>query len=157
MRLLIGYGSSLHSDDGIGPCLAEALGEGWSVITCVQLLPELSEPISRAEGCVFIDAKVGEIPGQIQCEQVHARPADSAFSHTVSPASLLAMAQSLYDAAPPAHLITVTGASFGLSESLSPELKSALQGILATVGTMLKQLSQAEQPDPCLPKGPADD
>ena len=133
MRLMIGYGNPLRCDDGIGPYLAATLGDGWQILTSIQLTPELAEPISRAKQVVFLDAAHGDTPGEVVCRWVEPLPANGAFSHTVTPASLLASAQTLYGAAPVAVLVTVTGASFGFSTELSPEILAQMPQIIAQV------------------------
>jgi len=48
--LIIGYGTTLGSDDGVGPKVAEAVVElglpGVKTISCDLVTPELAEPIS---------------------------------------------------------------------------------------------------------------
>jgi hydrogenase maturation protease len=133
MLLVIGYGNPLRSDDGLGQILAETLEDRWTVITSVQLTPELAEPISRAERVVFLDAGVGEMPGKVICEKVAPMPLVGAFTHNVTPASLLASAQELYGAAPPAIMISITGASFEYGFTFSPQIAALLPQIIGQV------------------------
>jgi|SRR5690606_13043174 len=140
MMLVIGYGNPLRCDDGLGQYLAEWLEARWKramFITSTQLTPELAEPISRAERVVFLDACVGDIPGVVNCEKVEPLPATNAFTHNVTPASLLASAQELYGAAPPAILITVTAASFEYDDKFSPQITANLPQITATVDKLV--------------------
>lgn len=145
MRLLIGYGNPLRGDDGIGPYLAEKLGDGWTVITPMQLTPELAEPMSRARRVVFLDAEAGDAPGEVAYRRVEPLSATGAFSHNVTPASLLASARDLYGAQPDTALITVTGARFELSETFSPFIRERLADIVARVAALLTSDSRGDR------------
>jgi len=135
--LIVGYGNPLRGDDGLGWHAAERLREavrdpGVEILAVHQLTPELMEPISRAGRVIFIDACVGEAPGEIRQRTVepHAAPG-AAFSHHATPAALLAGALALFGHAPEATLITVTGADFSLSDRLSPEIERQLDSVVA--------------------------
>ena len=133
MTLVIGYGSPLRTDDQLGHYLATRLEQYWDAIILTQLMPELAEPISRAQRVVFIDAAMGETPGEITCERVEPLQTPGAFTHNVTPASLLAAARELYGAAPEAFLIAVTGASFHYGCDFSPQIRAQLSQITSRV------------------------
>lgn len=144
MLLIIGYGNTLRSDDGLGPYIAESLGELDAVIiTCTQLSPELAAPISRATGVVFIDAAVGQVPGDVCLQHLISKATDAAFTHRVSPSSLLAAASELYGAAPPAAVISITGASFDYGETFSPIVRGMLPEIVSVTRSMIDQFSSS--------------
>lgn len=144
MLLLIGYGNPLRGDDGLGPYLAERLEQGWEVLTPLQLMPELAEPISRASRVVFIDARVGKNAGEVICELVMPQASTPpAFTHNATPKSLLYSAQNLYGYAPPAMLITIAGASFEFDIYFSPEIDAALPQIISTVKQALDKFMAA--------------
>jgi hydrogenase maturation protease len=128
--LIIGYGNSLRGDDGIGPRIAAAVAErlpAADVIMTHQLTPELAEPVSRASRLILIDAAENGMPGAMTSLPLVSRAGASRPStHQLDPYGLLALAESLFGARPPATMITVSGASFGLSEDLSPEVARAL-------------------------------
>lgn len=133
MNLLIGYGNSLRRDDGLGPYLAERLRHDREVITCTQLMPELAEPISQAERVVFLDAGIDETPGKVTSERVEPLLITGAFTHNVTPGSLVAAASGLYGASPPALLISITGASFDYGCDFSPAIQARLPEIVRLV------------------------
>lgn len=133
MNLVIGIGSSLRSDDGLGLYLAENVRHRGAVITCTQLMPELAEPISQAERVIFFDAHDGSIPTEITCERVEPMITVGAFSHHVTPSSLLAAAQTWYGRTPDALLIAVTGGSFELGTAFSPTIQVALPNLTRTI------------------------
>jgi hydrogenase maturation protease len=137
MYLIIGYGNLLRSDDGLGQYLAEMLKDRWNVITSTQLTPELAEPISRVKRVVFIDAGVGHTPGKLTTETVRPLAARGAFTHNVTPASLLAAAGELYGAVPQVILISVIGASFDYGYGLSPQLSGRVPKIVKAVDEVI--------------------
>lgn len=124
--LIIGYGSPLRGDDAVG---LEAAG-GLGGIAVHQLMPELMEPISRADRVVFIDAGCDGEPGTISERVVEPAVSGTPFTHHVSPEVLLAGARDLYGRCPPAVLLTVTGADFELGNPLSAPVRKALKILL---------------------------
>jgi hydrogenase maturation protease len=137
--LIIGYGNPLRSDDGFGwhasRLLAEELSGGDAeVITCHQLTPELAERLSQAKRAVFIDADAQGKPGEIHRRAVRPQvAASSSFTHSCTPAGLLASAQRLYGHRPPAVVITVSAQSFAFGDTLSPVVSAALPEVVGQV------------------------
>jgi len=126
LTLVIGYGNDLRGDDGAGPRVAETVAAlnwpGVQAIVARQLVPELAEPIARAGLVLFvdacpIDAAAGE--ARVQIQRVEMAAGNSALGHAGNPGALLALAQALYGACPPAWLVAVPAASFELSDALS--------------------------------------
>jgi len=137
---LIGLvGRTPCGDDGLGWRAAERLravvhDPAVEILSVHQLTPELMDPISRADRVIFIDARAGAIPGEVLESTVEPQAGPGgAFSHHATPAALLAGALALYGHAPPATLLTVTGADFSLTEQLSPAVKDRFDGVIATV------------------------
>jgi len=60
MRLLIGYGNTLRSDDGAGQKIANIVSEWnlpqWRSLSVHQLTPELALDIAQADLVIFVDA-----------------------------------------------------------------------------------------------------
>ncbi|MBP7693473.1 MAG: hydrogenase maturation protease [Anaerolineales bacterium] len=139
--LIIGFGNPLRGDDGLGWRAAERLSAadrpGRRVITCQQLTPDLAEPLSQTGRVVFIDAAVDGEPGQIKIHSLTpAPPEPGAFSHQLTPAGLLSLAALWYGGAPQAELITVAGAQFAFSESLSPAVDAAVENVVRWVQSL---------------------
>jgi len=147
VNLIIGIGSMLRRDDGLGPDLARHAAESLSsgahavaLLLVTQLTPELAEPISRAERVVFIDAAdtADAAPGTIMAQPVAPDMRDdAAFTHQASPGSLLAAARDWYGHAPAALLIAVQGADFSIGEGLSAALAARIDAIRAAVGAQV--------------------
>lgn len=134
--LVIGFGNSLRSDDSLGPQAVHELREQLTnteveYLECHQLNLELSQPIAEAELVIFVDASMDGISGEIRYEPV--KPAldpGPAMSHHVDPSTLLAAAQQLYGKSPEAIVATVTGECFGYGRDLSPEVATAMHGVV---------------------------
>lgn len=127
--LIIGYGNPLRSDDGLGWRAAEKLARIFDkarvrVIRCHQLLPELAEDVSRADRVIFIDACLGEPPGQVICRDIDPDSLPEAVMfHHLTPPMLLACVKAIYRKCPEAIILSVTGKSFECGDQLSTEVR----------------------------------
>lgn len=142
MRLVIGYGSTLRGDDGIGHYVAHALAERINdpdieVLACHQLTPELAEPMSRADLVVFIDACEGCIPGEIRLCSLEADHSSGSVTHNVNPATLLAASQIFYGCSPRAYLCSICGTNFEYGQVPSPDLINAIPGVVRRLKELL--------------------
>lgn len=140
MILIIGYGSTLRSDDGIGLLVAERLIDEFhdqaqvQVIARQLLTPDLADEVSRAERVLFVDACVQTPPGEIDRRPVTPGGENwGAFVHEMSPAVLLDCVKELYGKTPAAELITIGGKCFDIGEGLSPEVQAALPRVLEMI------------------------
>lgn len=132
--LILGYGNPLRADDGFGWYAARRLAEtisdpGVEIRALPQLTPELAEPISQADEVIFIDASREGIPGELVEKPVDAA-SSGAFTHHLTPETLLALARQLYGRIPPARLFSVAAESFEFREGLSESAESALAQLL---------------------------
>ena len=118
-------------------------------MTMNQLTPELAAPISEVQQVVFLDARIGNPPGAVVSEFV-AETAGSAgaFTHQVTPSSLLAAARELYGAAPAAILISISGASFEYATELSPVLQARLPQITDQVSAIIASFFESQEHSP---------
>jgi hydrogenase maturation protease len=121
--LVIGYGNTLRSDDGVGAKVAAAIEElalpGVTTLARHQLTPELAEAISEARVVVFVDAAV-DAATEVQVRQLE--PADGAqlMAHAADPGTLLALAKQLFGRCPPAWWLTIPVENLEFGEELSP-------------------------------------
>lgn len=143
MLLIIGYGNPLRADDAIGQRLAHLMEERLkpevaAVITAYQLTPELVEPIRESQLVIFIDARVGAVPGKVIWEHVVPETSTGAFTHHVSPNTLLGAANDLYAANPEGILISIVGANFDYGSDLSSQLNEMLPKITDQVEAIIK-------------------
>jgi hydrogenase maturation protease len=120
--LIVGYGSTLRSDDGLGPRVAEAIGArelpNVEALACPQLTPELAEPISQASVVVFVDAAVDE-PRQVRFQELDPKRGSQFAGHTSDPGSVLALAQDVFGRIPQAWLLRIPAENLELGEEFS--------------------------------------
>jgi len=140
--LVLAAGNPLRSDDGLAWRAADELRSSAppaevEIVKVHQLAPELAEDVSRASLVIFIDAAAAGDPGRLGCEGVVRSTADSASSHSFTPAALLQLAATLYGVAPEAFLVSVAGKSFEHGESLSPEVEQALPQLVAKIHELM--------------------
>ncbi len=136
--LVIGYGNTLRSDDGVGPRLVETLGglrlPNVCTLVCDLLAPELAEPIAHAARVVFVDAAV-DSPREVQLRPLV--PADSSqlMAHAADPRTMLALARDVFGHAPRAWWLTIpiedTGIGEGMSELARKGMAVALERLKA--------------------------
>jgi hydrogenase maturation protease len=142
MKLLVGYGNTMRQDDGVGWQIAAQLAPHYTntavqVIQTHQLMPEIAATIATVSGVVFVDAELGTSPGKIQVKAL--TPASTAGdTHSLGPAEMLYIAQTLYNACPPAHLVTITGQAFDFGDSLSDPVRDAIPEAIAQIKRLLE-------------------
>ena len=146
--LVIGYGNPLCGDDGVAWHVVETLETLLPVDSTAaihQLTPEWAEAISRVDRVIFVDAAVGSVAGEIQSFLI-APSAGSSGSHEMTPEGILAMAADLFGHCPPAHMLTITGGSFDLSETLTPPVAAAVPSAVAVILDLVDAANEALPP-----------
>ena len=143
--LVIGYGNALRTDDGLGWHAAERLADdprldGVTVIRRHQLTPELALDVSRAALVVLVDASHGPPAGTFTIEEVpRTGSSATAWSHQLSPSSLVALARELYGRAPDVFLVSVGVASLEMGDRLSPVVEAALPRLVDAVAELVAE------------------
>jgi hydrogenase maturation protease len=134
--LVIGYGNTLRSDDGVGPKVAAAVEQenlpGVRTLACHQLTPELAEPVSRADRVVFVDA-AGDGSTGWQMRELSPAEGGQVMAHATDPRMLLAIAREVFDRCPKAWLLTIPVANFELGEDLSATAQRGLDQALTEI------------------------
>ena len=127
--LVIGYGNSLRSDDGVGPRVAEAVEAlklpGVRTFVCQQLSPEHAETISHARRVVFVDAAV-DAPKEVQLRKLEPAGTSQSMAHAADPRTVLALARDVYGHTPEAWWLTIPAVNLEFGENLSPEAQRGL-------------------------------
>lgn len=153
LPLVIGIGNPLRRDDGVGWRLAaewDLLQKPPSrarLLAVQQVLPELAETLGHHRRVLFIDAAIadaaigaaqpgpaGSGPWLLPLEPDRDRSNGLAFSHTLEPGRLLALAEELYGVCPSAQRLLLlahrldhgTGYSAALRRQL-PAARALLQ------------------------------
>jgi hydrogenase maturation protease len=141
--LIIGYGNPDRQDDGVAwhvlVSVAQQLerpvpetfeddfepgGAAPDFLFVLQLVPELAETLSSYERVCFVDAHTGNVPEDIQLINVTAHYQTSPFTHHMTAATCLTLAQTIYHQFPEAILVSVRGYQFGFTQSLSLETEA---------------------------------
>jgi hydrogenase maturation protease len=144
--LIIGYGNPLRGDDGLGwhvaiQCVREFDWHEVEVEACHQLTPELAEEASHARLIIFVDAELNGSPGQIKERDIEPDTSSPpTFSHSLTPAELVACAHALYGTTPLAHLITVTGQCFEYTESLSEAVTQSMDKVMKKIRALIREV-----------------
>ncbi len=146
--LILGYGNSLRSDDGLGWHVAVELfranvSREVQVIPCHQLTPDLAETATSAELVIFIDCSRKGIPGELRCEEIFSQSGPASFTHHLSPAALLALAAELFGVCPKSYLFTICGENFEPGVELSPTVSNRIPELKAMVRRRIDEVLSA--------------
>jgi hydrogenase maturation protease len=159
--VVIGYGSTLRTDDAVGPRAAEAVASwgrpGVVAIRVPQLTPELAEPLAAARLALFVDARAEHIGEGVSVLPIEPSDPGPAMGHASDPRCLLALALAAYGAYPRAWLITVPATDLDLGEGLSAEAARGLEDALRRIAAMLDEEDVPVRPagGPRSPRGAA--
>lgn len=145
--LILACGNTLRSDDGVGPHLADWAAQHFAsdprvrVISRQQWTPELAHEIATSEAVLFLDCSIQAAPGIVQLTNVQAASASDPGRHHLDAASLLALTNDLYGAAPNQALqLTIGAASTALGDHLSPAVAAAFPGARSLMETTVHHL-----------------
>jgi hydrogenase maturation protease len=142
--LVLGYGNALRGDDAVGwHAVARLAGDprlgGVRVSWQHQLTPELAHEFGVASLVVLVDAEAGARPGAVVVRRLAPGAVNAqAFSHHVTPESLLALAGVLYGASPDAWVVGVGIAQLDLGEGLSPPVEAAIPAVVDAVAGIVE-------------------
>ena len=124
--LVIGYGNTLRGDDGVGPRVAEAVGNlllpGVRTLICPLLTPELAAPISRADTVIFVDAAV-DAPDQVQWRKLEPNDTSQLMAHAADPRTMLALSRDVFGQVPEAWWLTIPAVDLSFREEFSPAVQ----------------------------------
>lgn len=139
--LVVGYGNSLRSDDGIGVCVAKTV-EKWNMpqvrsLANHQLTPELAAELAQVDLAIFIDACQTNETDTIKLFPL--KPSESMVfrSHLSEPQALLSLTKALFSRCPQAWWIIVPGVDFQLGERLSPMAQRGVNSALVQIKNLL--------------------
>jgi hydrogenase maturation protease len=147
--LVIGYGSTLRGDDGVGPAVADLVEAhhvpGVQTLACHQLTPELADPIAKARLVIFVDASMDLPDDQVRVSRVLPEASHQVMVHTASPGGLLHLARSVFEACPPAWIVEIPVAEMGIGEHLSPVAQRGVAQATRKVLDLLKSETPAQE------------
>ena len=136
--LVIGYGNTLRSDDGVGPQVAELVA-AWQLPevrsrVVHQLAPELAAEMAEVETVIFVDAAApdavltGVTVSSIDLSGTDPYP--QRLGHTSDPRSLLFLTQHLYQARPTAYWVLLPTENLDFGEQFSPLAEAGIESAL---------------------------
>jgi len=150
--LILGYGNPDRQDDGVAWHILRGLLShfqqelsndldinvsdskyGIDYLFQLQLTPELASDFNRYDRVCFVDAHTGAVPEDVHIERITAKFQHSPFTHHLTPASLISIAETLHHRSPEAILVSVRGFQFGFSQSLSEETASLTAPAIDTI------------------------
>ena len=140
--LIIGYGNSLRSDDGIGERVADIVAS-WHLpevrsLSRFQLTPELAQDLAKVDLVIFVDACRGTEIETIELKSLQPLNSINIRSHFSDPRAILSLTQALYNKCPEAWLLVVPGANFQLGDSLSSTGKKGVAEALIEIKNFLR-------------------
>lgn len=144
--LIIGYGNTLRSDDGIGQKVAEEV-EKWDdpkvrSLYLHQLTPELALEMATAKMVIFVDAiKMTDQITDIELRKITVNEAKNSSNHSINPQYLLNLTHQLYQKNPLVFWLLIPVINFDFGEDFSP---IALKGLKIAL-TKIRLLTEGNQ------------
>jgi hydrogenase maturation protease len=140
--LVIGYGNTLRTDDGVGRRVAMAVSS-WQrpdveSIAVHQLTPELAEPLATAELAIFVDARLTDGGEAVEVRPLEPSGGRGGLGHASDPRALLAVARAIYGRSPRGWLVTVPAADLSLGEGLSPAAGRGAEEALGQIAALIE-------------------
>jgi hydrogenase maturation protease len=129
--LLIGFGNPARADDGLGPAVAENIGTknlpGVTVDADYQLTIEDSAAVAENDVAIFADSSVNCTEPFSFVTIIAAKTGGSFSSHSVEPAEVMGLAQSLFKSKAKGYILAVRGYKF--DEFDSPMTEKAKENL----------------------------
>lgn len=157
--IILGYGNPDRGDDGVAyyilgrliqeMCRSDAaltefqesgtyeINQDVDIWYNLQLIPEISQDLANYENAIFIDAHTAEIPEEMLVTDISPHYQNSPFTHHLTPASCLDLADQLFGRSPKATLITIRGYQFDFSRELSAKTSELAKQALRTILEMI--------------------
>lgn len=152
--LIVGYGNSMRSDDGVGIYVASRLAEeksaGVEVRLMHQLHLELLEELIQYEKIIFVDA--AEQGPEVILQKVEPKPQEISLtsSHQLSPAVIYQLALQVYRKKLDLLVCTIRGENFDFGSLLSPVVLDRARRAVTLIRSVIAR-------SPVLSKGNASD
>lgn len=149
--LVIGYGNTLRSDDGIGQIVAMEV-EAWnfSYVTSIyihQLIPELAEKIAKFATVIFVDASLQT--QKVTLTTIHDKPISKNWTHHLTPASIIHLTEFLYQTKLQAYLIHIPIENLNFGEKISNLAEEGKQEALEIISNIINELVGKEEIKSC--------
>jgi hydrogenase maturation protease len=149
MLLLVGYGNTLRSDDGVGPKVVEAIAAlklpGVETLIYDLLTPEVADPISRADTVVFVDAAI-EASAEVQLRALSPADSSQVMAHAANPRTVLALARDVFGHTPKAWWLTIPVKDIGIGEHFSNLARKGVGRAIQKIRDLQQACSNADPP-----------
>jgi len=139
--LVLGIGNPGRRDDGLGPKLAEVIGEGPGVRSefRYQLSVEDALAIRDCDAVIFADAsRAGEAAADLT--PIEADAGLTFTTHALAPAAVLSLCRELYGRTPRAWMLAIRGYDWEVGEGLSEGAERNLAAALALLNDFIASL-----------------
>lgn len=139
--LILGYGNPGRRDDGLGPAFAERVASrAWAGVETdadYQLTVEDGAALAGREAVMFVDASC-EGPEPFSFDRIGPSEEITFTTHSVSPESVLAIAEEHFGGAPEAWVLAIRGYEFDFREGLTPRAEINLEKAFEFVQTWVR-------------------
>jgi len=130
--LVVGFGSSLRGDDGLGLAVVgeqgtESFGAGVTTLAVPQLDITLAPVIAESELVIFVDARPDDGGEMVLVRELAPAPRAALGSHTLDGPALLRLTLDCYGRAPLCYLVLPRGVDFGIGTTLSEPAQAAVE------------------------------
>lgn len=124
--LVICFGNLARGDDGVAHRVADLLEgrPGFAVVRAPLLDVTLAEQVAASPVVVFVDAERRTAPA-VRTEPVAPDAVDPTCAHGLTPAALVGLAETLFDASPHALIVSVAAPEMGHGTTLSETAEAA--------------------------------
>ncbi|MBE9169989.1 hydrogenase maturation protease [Pleurocapsales cyanobacterium LEGE 06147] len=141
--LVIGYGNTLRSDDGVGQIVAEKIANFHlpevRSLYLHQLTPELAADIAEVELVIFVDACLASIAPDVRVNPLKPLSSMNIGSHTSDPRILLNLSHILYNHCPKAWWVTIPGENFELGNKISSLARRGMTQALKQIDSLIEK------------------
>lgn len=130
--LVIGIGNIGRKDDGLGWLFLDKIKEDKELLKIIdveyryQLQIEDAELLCNYQQVLFIDSSIEQINKGFYMKSCDDRGTVSFTTHELSPATILHLANNLYEHKPNAFILGIQGYRFNLEHGLSEQAKANL-------------------------------
>ena len=146
--LVIGYGNTMRSDDGVGRYIAEVV-QDWNdeyvhALSHHQLMPELVDTIAQYDSVYFVDAFQTDDHTDIVIEKLIAKQERESMNHTATPEYLLWLVHVLYKKNITAWIVKIPAPNMEFGERFSSVTHQARDSALDFFTIVRKQGNHAD-------------
>jgi hydrogenase maturation protease len=124
-KLLIGIGNVGRNDDGLAWKFLDrvkgTMPKEWECVYRYQLNIEDADLLSNYDTVVIVDAYNEKLPRGYAMEECHANVGFEYTTHALSPCTVLALCNKLYEIKPLTFVVKIQGYDWDLKEGLSDQ------------------------------------